>query len=107
MSKSVEEVLHEVLFGAPPVPGFSFEPIIACFKDAVLKAKQEERQAILDALLASRLPKRGKHWNAGFNHAFRILNSVLADRRSLDEFRNERGEKPATGARMRCAARNA
>jgi len=77
-------VLHEVLFGEPPVRGFSFERVVTCFRDAVLRAKQEERQAILDALLASRAPKKGKHWKAGFNAAFMMLNSILVHRAQVD-----------------------
>ncbi|MGB9366770.1 MAG: hypothetical protein WCE79_12250 [Xanthobacteraceae bacterium] len=81
--KTIEDALHEALFGVP-VKGFSFEPVVACFQDAVKRAKQEERQAILDALLASRTPKKGKHWNAGFNAAWMILMSALADRAQID-----------------------
>jgi hypothetical protein len=76
----LEEAFHKVLFGAPPVPSFSFDPIIACFQMAVKQAKEEERQALLDALLASRIPKKGKHWNAGFNYAFTTLIGILQDR---------------------------
>ena len=64
----------EALFGAP-VEGFSFEPVVSCFQEAVLRAKQEERQAILDALLASTEAEEGEvRRNAGFNVAFMTLN---------------------------------
>jgi len=82
--KPIEDVLHETLFGVPPLPGYSFEPVVHCFRDAVVRAKQEERQAILDALLASRQPHKGKHWNAGFNAAFTTLTGILADRAQMD-----------------------
>ncbi len=78
--KPIEEVLYEALFGVPPVPGFSFEPVVLCFQEAVMKARAEERQAILDGFLAARPSKKGKHWNAGFDAAFMALNSIITDR---------------------------
>ena len=81
--KTIEDVLHEALFGAP-VKGFSFEPVVSCFQEAVLRAKQEERQAILDALLASRRLHKGKRRSAGFSIAFTTLMGILADRAQME-----------------------
>jgi len=83
----VEDVVFEALMGEgrKPDTGFSLAPIFSCFHDAVLTARRQERQAILDALLRERKPSKGRQWNAGFNAAFMGLIRVLADRSQADD----------------------
>ena len=77
-------MLHEALFGAP-VKGFSFEPVVSCFQEAVLRAKQEERQAILDALLGFTKAAQRKASERGFQHRIHdVFMGILADRAQME-----------------------
>jgi len=60
--------------------GVSFAPIFAFVSSIAHIARGQERQTILDAVVAAREPGHGAEWNAGYDAALRVAIRILVER---------------------------
>ena len=61
-------------------PGVSFAPIYAFVSNIAHIARGQERQTILDSVLAGRDPKQTGEWKAGYDAALRAAIRILVER---------------------------
>jgi len=61
-------------------PGVSFAPVYAFVANIVHIARGQERQTILDAVVAAREPGHSAEWNAGHDAALSAVIRILVER---------------------------
>lgn len=61
-------------------PGVSFAPIFAFVSSIAHIARGQERQTILDSVVAGREPGHGEEWNAGYDAALTAAIRILVER---------------------------
>jgi hypothetical protein len=77
---TIEDAIHARADAERAMPGVSFAPIYAFVSNIAHLARGQERQTILDAVLAGRDPKQTDEWKAGYDAALKAAMRILVER---------------------------
>ena len=76
----IEDAIHARADAERAMPGVSFRPIYAFISNIAHIARGQERQTILDAVVAAREPGHSAEWNAGHDAAISAVIRILVER---------------------------
>ena len=77
---TIEDAIYARADAERKMPGVSFAPIYAFVSNIAHIARGQERQAILDAVIAAREPGHSAEWNAGHDAAVSAVIRILVER---------------------------
>lgn len=76
----IEDAINARADAERAMPGVSFGPIYAFVSNIAHIARGQERQTILDSVIAGREPGRSEEYNAGYDAALRAAIRILVER---------------------------
>lgn len=77
---TIEDAIYARADAERGTPGVSFAPIYAFVSNIAHIARGQERQTILDAVVAAREPGHSEEWNAGHDAAIAAVIRILVER---------------------------
>jgi hypothetical protein len=78
--RTIEDAIDARADAERATPGVTFAPIYAFVANIAHIARGQERQAILDAVVADREPGHSAEWNAGHAAAVSAVIRILVER---------------------------
>lgn len=77
---TIEDAIHARADAERAMPGVSFAPIYAFVSNIARIARGQERQTILNAVLAGRDVGQTEEWKAGYDAALKAAMRILVER---------------------------
>ena len=77
---TIEDAIYARADAERGSPGVTFRPIYAFVSNIAHIARGQERQTILDAVVAAREPGHSDEWNAGHDAAISAVIRILVER---------------------------